>query len=63
MQGHVIGALENPDTLCTKLHKLATDLGVPTIKTLGFEIKEPSCRKTLSLTKLPLTNHMSASPG
>jgi transposase len=47
MQGHVIGALERLDTLHTKLHKLATDLGVPTIKALGFETKEAFVQKKL----------------
>jgi hypothetical protein len=37
MQGHVIGTIERMDTLHTKLHKLATELGVPTIKKLGHE--------------------------
>ena len=47
MQGHVIGAIERMDTLHTKLHKLATDLGVPTIKQLGFETKEAFVQKKL----------------
>jgi transposase len=47
MQGHVIGAIERMDTLHTKLHKLATDLGVPTIKQLGFETKEAFIQKKL----------------
>jgi hypothetical protein len=45
MQGHVIGAIERMDTLHTKLHKLATELGVSAIKSQGYETKEPSCRK------------------
>jgi hypothetical protein len=47
MQGHVIGAIERMDTLHTKLHKLATELGVPTIKQLGFETKEAFVQKKL----------------
>jgi transposase len=47
MQGHVIGAIERMDTLHTKLHKLATELGVPTIKQLGFETKEAFIQKKL----------------
>ena len=47
MQGHVIGAIERMDTLHTKLHKLATDLGVPAIKQLGFETKEAFVQKKL----------------
>jgi transposase len=47
MQGHVIGAIERMDTLHTKLRKLATELGVPTIKQLGFETKEAFVQKKL----------------
>jgi hypothetical protein len=39
------------DTLHTKLHKLATELGVPTIKSLGHEIKEAFVQKQLCLLK------------
>jgi hypothetical protein len=51
MQGHVIGAIERMDTLHTKLHKLATELGVPTIKQLGYETKEAFVQKKLYLLK------------
>ena len=51
MQGHVIGAIERMDTLHTKLHKLATELGVPTIKQLGFETKEAFVQKKLYLLR------------
>jgi transposase len=51
MQGHVIGAIERLDTLHTKLHKLATDLGVPTIKALGYETKEAFIQKKLYLLR------------
>jgi transposase len=51
MKGHVIGAIERMDTLHTKLHKLATELGVPTIKQLGFETKEAFVQKTLYLLR------------
>ncbi len=37
MEGHVIGALERLDTLHTKLHKLATELGLPAVKALRYE--------------------------
>ena len=47
MQGDVIGAIERMDTLHTKLRKLATELGVPTIKQLGFETKEAFVQKKL----------------
>ena len=45
MQGHVIGAIKRMDTLHTKLRKLATELGVPTIKALGYETKEAFVQK------------------
>lgn len=51
MQGHVIGAIERMDTLHTKLHKLATELGVVTIKQLGYETKEAFVQKKLYLLK------------
>ena len=51
LQGHVIGAIERMDTLHTKLHKLATELGVPTIKQLGYETKEAFVQKKLYLLK------------
>jgi hypothetical protein len=35
MQGHAIGAIERMDTLHTKLGKLATELGLSTIKSQG----------------------------
>jgi len=47
MQGHVIGAIERMDTLHTKLRKLATELGLPTIKELGYETKEAFVQKKL----------------
>jgi transposase len=51
LQGHAIGALERLDTLHTKLHKLATDLGVPAIKALGYETKEAFVQKKLYLLR------------
>lgn len=51
MQGHVIGALERIDTLHTKLHKLATEIGLPAVKALGFETKEAFVQKKLYLLK------------
>src|ERR1700730_14233594 len=51
MQGHVIGAIERMDTLHTKLHKLATELGLPTIKKLGHETKEAFVQKKLYLLR------------
>jgi transposase len=51
MQGHVIGAIERMDTLHTKLHKLATELGVPTIKQLGFDTKEAFIQKKIYLLR------------
>jgi transposase len=51
MQGHIIGAIERMDTLHTKLHKLATELGLPTIKRLGYQTKEAFVQKKLYLLK------------
>jgi transposase len=51
MQGHVIGAIERMDTLHTKLHKLATELGLSTIKDLGYETKEAFVQKKLYLLR------------
>jgi transposase len=51
MQGHVIGALERMDTLHTKLHKLATELGLPAIKAQGYQTKEAFIQKKLYLLK------------
>lgn len=51
MQGHVIGAIERLDTLHTKLHKLATDLGLTAIKQLGYETKEAFVQKKLYLLR------------
>jgi hypothetical protein len=51
MQGHIIGAIERMDTLHTKLHQLATELGVPTIKELGFETKEAFVQKKLYILR------------
>ena len=51
LQGHSIGALERLDTLHTKLHKFATELGVPAIKALGYETKQAFVQKKLYLLK------------
>ena len=39
LQGHWDKALEETTTLLTKLTELATDLGVPTLKELGYASK------------------------
>jgi len=51
LQGHPIGALERLDTLQTKLFKLATELGVPTIKAQGYESKEAFVQQKLYLLR------------
>ena len=48
---HVIGALERLDTLETKLGKLATELGLPTIKAQGYESKAAFIAQKLYLLK------------
>jgi hypothetical protein len=64
MQGHVIGAIDRLDTLHPKLGKLATELGLPAIKALGYKTKEAFVQKKLYLLKsYPRPNHMSASLG
>jgi hypothetical protein len=47
----LVGARARVDTLHTKLHKLATELGLPTIKSLGYETKEAFVQKKLYLLK------------
>lgn len=49
LSGHVIGTLERLDSLQTKLGKLATDLGVPAIKALGYESKDAFIQHKLYL--------------
>ncbi len=51
MKGHVIGVIERMDTLHTKLGKLATELGVPAIKALGYETKTAFVRHKLYLLR------------
>jgi hypothetical protein len=47
----VIGALERLDSLQTKLGKLATDLGLPAIKALGYQSKSAFIQEKLYLLK------------
>ncbi len=51
LSGHPIGALEPLHRLQTKLGKLATELGVPAIKALGFESKAAFLEEKLYLLK------------
>jgi transposase len=51
MQGHTIGTIERLDTLHTKLHKLATELGLSTIKSQGYDTKEAFVQKKLYLLR------------
>ncbi len=51
LSGHVIGALEPLPRLQTKLGKLATDLGVPAIKALGYQNKDALIAEKLYLLK------------
>jgi len=51
VRGQVIGAIDRIDALYTKLRKLATELGAPTIKALGYETKEAFVQKKLYLLK------------
>jgi hypothetical protein len=45
------GSVERLNTLHTKLYKLATELGLPAVKALGYEIKEACVQKKLCLLK------------
>ena len=51
LKGHVIGALERIDSLHTKLGKLATELGVPTIKAMGYQTKTAFVQQKLYLLR------------
>jgi len=51
MKGHVIGAIQRMDTLHTKLGKLATELGVPAIKAMGYETKTAFIQQKLYLLR------------
>ena len=47
LMSHVIGALEPIERLRAKLFKLATEIGVPAIKSLGHASKEAFIEKKL----------------
>ena len=51
LKGHAIGAIERMDTLHTKLGKLATELGVPAIKAMGYETKTAFIQQKLYLLR------------
>jgi transposase len=51
LMGHPIGAVDNPQRLQTKVFKLATDLGVSTLKSLGFPSKDDFVQKKLYVLK------------
>ncbi|MEO6971111.1 MAG: hypothetical protein ABI217_09480 [Chthoniobacterales bacterium] len=51
LSGHAIGALEPLLRLRTKLGKLATELGLPAIKTLGYKSKTALIEQKLYLLK------------
>lgn len=64
MQGHVIGAIERTGSLHIKLHKLATEVGAPTIKAMAYETKTAFVQQQLYLLRsYPSPNYMSASFG
>jgi hypothetical protein len=50
-RNHVIGAIERMDRLHTKLHKLATELRLPTIEAVGYKTKEAFVQKKLYLLR------------
>jgi hypothetical protein len=51
VQGHIIGSIARMDTLHTKLCKLATELGLNTIKRRGYQTKEAFVQKKFYLLK------------
>ena len=64
LQGHWNKALEETTTLLTKLTKLATELGVPTLRELGYASKPPSrSRNWRCCAPIPrMGNHGSPNP-
>ena len=47
LMGHVIGALERPDTLETKLSKFATEIGSAALTAFGYNNKADFVEKKL----------------
>lgn len=51
LMGHPIGAIDSEPRLHTKVFKLATDLGIPTLRSLGFDSKDDFVQKKLYILK------------
>jgi transposase len=51
LMGHPIGAIDSEERLHSKVFKLATELGIPTIRCLGFDSKEDFMQRKLYVLK------------
>jgi hypothetical protein len=51
LMGHPIGAIESEERLHSKILKLATELGIPAIRSLGFDSKDDFFQKELYVLK------------
>lgn len=51
LMGHPIGAIDSEPRLHTKVFKLATELGIPTLRSLGFTSKDDFVQKKLYILK------------
>jgi predicted methyltransferase len=51
LMGHRIGAIDSEERLHSKVSKLATELGIPAIRSLGFDSKDDFIQKKLYVLK------------
>ena len=51
LMGHPIGAIDSKERLHGKVFKLATELGISTIRCLGFDSKDDFIQKKLYVLK------------
>jgi transposase len=51
LMGHRIGAIDSEERLHSKIFKLATELGIPAIRSLGFDSKDDFIQKKLYVLK------------
>ena len=51
LMGHRIGAIDSEERLQSKIFKLATELGIPAIRSLGFDSKDDFIQKKLYVLK------------
>jgi transposase len=68
LMGHRIGAIDSEERLHSKVSKLATELGIPAIRSLGFDSKDTSSKRNSMFLKatpegIPtMGNHGSPNP-